>query len=93
MAQLLYGTRPNDPSLKDIKPYLFEPDGILPQLLTLKRIIFGEDADYERIHKLQQFLGDKSLIEIINNLKEMGVKHKKERKKFEKERGKLIEKF
>ena len=36
---------------------------------------------------------DKSLIEIINNLKEMGLQHQKERKKYEKEKDKLIRKI
>ena len=50
----------------------------------MNTIIFGEAADYERVMKLKEFLEDKSLIEIINNLKEMGIKHQKERKRYEK---------
>jgi hypothetical protein len=43
--------------------------------------------------RLKEFLGQKSLIEVIANLKEIGLKHKKERKRFEKERSKMIEQF
>ena len=42
---------------------------------------------------MKEFLEDKSLIEIINNLKEMGLQHQKERKKYEKEKDKLIRKI
>ena len=78
---------------KLVKRYMFYPKGVVQVFDMLNHIVFGEAADYERIVRLKEFLEDKSLIEIINNLKEMGLQHQKERKKYEKEKDRLIRKI
>lgn len=89
----MYGQLTTEINLKSFKRFLFYPKGLLDVLTLLNTIVFGEVADYDRIVRLKDFLENKSLIEIINNLKEMGVNHQKEKKKYLKERNKLISKM